>query len=280
VVHPIAGSNDIAPAIAENKAHGANLTKIMVDQIPMGVPTLYEPFIGEIVRESDAAGLTVGAHIGSEADLLTAMHAGVRFFAHAPYRSSLSDSTVRAMKENGVVIIPTLVVFDYGANYFTNQLRFSEFDKRIMDPRVLKAYTDAPEDALETDDPQMINWIHDLVIYREIKFENVRKMKAAGIPILAGSDSPNVAAVPGSSLHEEMRLLVDKCGFSPIEAMAATTAASGDIIGRLTGTEGLGRIKEGGPADLVILDGDFREDINQTKNIRLVISNGRIVERK
>jgi hypothetical protein len=33
-------------------------------------------------------------------------------------------------------------------------------------------------------------------------------VKEAGITIIAGSDSPNVASVGGASLHTEMRLLV------------------------------------------------------------------------
>jgi imidazolonepropionase-like amidohydrolase len=270
---------DIAPAIAENIESGSALTKIMVDQIPLGIPSLYEDLITEIVKESDKSGRVVGSHIGSESDLLTGLNSGVRFFCHAPYRSSVSDSTITAMKEKQVVIIPTLVVFEYSANFFKNTLQFTDLDRQILDPEILKAYVNVPEGGLTTDDPQLESWVHDLEIYQEIKYENVRKMKDAGIPIIAGSDSPNVATVAGASLHTEMRLLVERCGFTPIEAVASATSVSGDMLERTTGEKGLGRIAAGGPADLVILNGDFRKDITQTENIFMVISNGRIIDR-
>lgn len=276
----IEDQTDIADAIAENKAHGSSLTKIMVDQLPLGIPSLYEDLIRDIVIESDKAGMVVGSHIGSESDLLTGLNSGVRFFCHAPYRSAISDSTIVSMKENQAIIIPTLVVFDYLAEFFKNTLQFNAFDRQILDPEILEAYRNVPHSGLTPGDPQFESWIHDLVTYQEIKYENVRKMKQAGITIIAGSDSPNVATVGGSSLHTEMRLLVEKCGFTPIEAVSAATFVSGNMLERTTGEKGLGRIAEGGPADLVILNGDFRKDISQTENIYLVISNGRIVDRK
>ena len=271
--------DDIAPAIAQNKALGASLTKIMVDQIPLGVPSLYETLIADIVTESDRAGLVVGSHIGSESDLLTGLNSGVRFFCHAPYRSSVSDSTIAAMKEKQAVIIPTLVVFEYSAQFFKDALEFNRFDKQIIDPQILDAYLSVPGGGLDADDPRMESWIHDLLTYQDIKYESVRKMKNAGIPIIAGSDSPNIATVAGASLHTEMRLLVEKCGFTPAEAVAAATSVSGDMLARTTGVKGLGRIREGGPADLLILNEDFRDDITRTETIFMVISNGRIVNR-
>ncbi|MDA3898594.1 MAG: amidohydrolase family protein [Desulfobacteraceae bacterium] len=271
---------DIAPAISENTAHGSSLTKIMVDQIPMGIPSLYEDLITDIVKESDKAGRVVGSHIGSESDLLTGLNSGVQFFCHAPYRSSVSDSTIAAMLEKQAVIIPTLVVFEYSANFFKNELVFTDLDRQVLDPEILKAYMEVPEGGLKTDDPQLESWVHDVITYQEIKYENVRKMKEAGITIIAGSDSPNVATVGGASLHTEMRLLVERCGFTPIEAVAAATSVSGDMLEKTTGEKGLGRIRKGGPADLVILNGDFRDDITQTENIYMVISDGQIVNRQ
>ena len=271
---------DIAPAIKENKAHGATLTKIMVDQIPFGVPSLREPLIEAIVSESKKTDLMVCAHIGSETDLLTALNSGVRFFAHTPYRSSISDTTTQSMGEKEIVVIPTLVAFDQAADFFADTLSFSDLEKEIIEPNILEAYINIPDGGLEAKDPQFQIWIHELQVHREIKYENVRKMKAAGVTLIAGSDSPNVAAVAGGSLHKEMRLLVEKCGFTPMEAVASATSVSGDILGRITGVRGLGRIVVGGPADLVMLNGDFREDIRRTENIHMVVSNGRIVERK
>jgi len=148
-----------------------------------------------------------------------------------------------------------------------------------MDPNVLDAYQHVPPDAIPQDHPGLTNWFKELVLYRDIKYENIRKLKAANIRLIAATDSPNLANVAGASLHQEMRLLVERCGFSPIEAVAAATCVPGKLLETLTGIQGLGTIQVGKPADLVILNRDFRNDIRQTENIFMVISDGRIVDR-
>jgi imidazolonepropionase-like amidohydrolase len=153
-------------------------------------------------------------------------------------------------------------------------------DKQILDPNILNAYRESSADKLNIDDPRLESWVHDLVTYREIKFDNVRRMKKAGITIVAGTDSPNLATVGGASLHREMQLLVEKCGFTPLEAVAAATSVSGQMLQRLSGVKGLGLIAEGGPADVLILNKDFREDIRHTENIYMVVANGRVVKRQ
>jgi imidazolonepropionase-like amidohydrolase len=280
VMFQVSDRDDIRDAIQENKAHGASMTKIMIDQLPLGIPSLYEGVAGQIVDESSAAGLIVGAHIGSESDIITGLNAGVRLFAHAPYRSSLSDLTIQKMQDTHAVVITTLVVFDYSADFFQNVLQFTPMDKQILDPNILNAYRESSADKLNIDDPRLESWVHDLVTYREIKFDNVRRMKKAGITIVAGTDSPNLATVGGASLHREMQLLVEKCGFTPLEAVAAATSVSGQMLQRLSGVKGLGLIAEGGPADVLILNKDFREDIRHTENIYMVVANGRVVERQ
>jgi imidazolonepropionase-like amidohydrolase len=280
IMFSVSDQEDIRDAIEQNKAHGASLTKIMIDQLPLGIPSLYEDLASKIVAESNSAGLTVGAHIGSESDIITGLNGGVRFFAHAPYQSSLSDETIQKMKDSQSVIIPTLVVFDYTAAFFLNSLAFTSMDKAVLDPDILNAYMESTPEKLKVSDPRLEAWVHDLITYRDIKFDNVRRMKAAGVTVIAGTDSPNVATVAGSSLHTELRLLVEKCGFSPEEAVMAATGESGKWMEILTGAKGLGRIQEGGPADLLILNKDFRQDIRQTENIYKIIANGRIVERR
>ncbi len=277
VVDQISDKDDIRPAILKNKAHGASMTKIVIDQLPLGIPSLYEDLTREIVSQSKDEGRVVCVHIGSESDIITGLNAGVRFFAHAPYRSSLSDATIRRMKTDNAAVIPTLVAFENAADFFENTLTFTDMDRQILDSKILDAYMNPPKGALELKDSRFTSWIHDLKIYRDTKFENVRRMKAAGITIIAGTDSPNVATVAGSSIHTELRLLVEKCGFTPAEALRAATYTSGTMIEKTTGVKGLGRIMEGGPADMVILNGDFRNDITQTQNIDTVISDGRIV---
>jgi imidazolonepropionase-like amidohydrolase len=105
--------------------------------------------------------------------------------------------------------------------------------------------------------------------------ETVRRMSARGVRILAGTDTPGLAAVPGRALHEELGLLV-AAGLTPREALRAATTAPGVY---LEARDSLGTIRAGAVADLVLLDGDPLRDIAQTQRIRAVVARGRYYDR-
>ena len=271
---------DIIEYIDEYKSKGASLTKVVIDQIPLGIPSLSVDEVTIAVNHSKEVGLTTAAHIGSEADLITGLDAGVDYFVHGVYRSSISDQTIARMKEANVTMAPTLIVFNQMDRLFQSELEFGEMDKEIIEADLLDIYKNPPASLkLENQAANVQNYARELNIFKELKFDNIKRIKAAGITILAASDAPNVANVAGSSLHDELQLLVEKCGFTPIEALAAATYLPGKHLEKLNLTPGLGYITEGAQADLVILDKDFREDINNTREISTVIPAGKIVER-
>jgi hypothetical protein len=55
--------------------------------------------------------------------------------------------------------------------------------------------------------------------FAEFSMFLVERMRAKGIPIGAGTDTPIGIAIPGYSLHSELDMLV-RAGLSPIEALA------------------------------------------------------------
>lgn len=103
---------------------------------------------------------------------------------------------------------------------------------------------------------------------------NVRAMHAAGIPIVAGTDSPNPATAHGVALHEELQLLV-RAGFTPEEALQAATALPDQFfhLGKR------GHVAKDYRADLLLVDGDPTRRISDTLNIDRVWKNGYAVDR-
>jgi len=280
LVGSVDDDKDIIEYIDEYKSKGASLTKIVIDQIPLGIPSLSVDEVTIAVNHSKKVGLTAAAHIGSEADLITGLNAGVDYFVHGVYRSSISDQTIARMKEANVTMAPTLIVFNQMDRIFQSELDFGEMDKKILEADLLDSYKNPPSDLkLKNQTANIQNYAHEVNVFKDLKFENIKRMKAAGITILAASDAPNVANVAGSSLHDELQLLVEKCGFTPIEALAAATYLPGRHLEKLNLIPGLGYLTEGAQADLVILDKDFRDDINNTREISTVISGGRVVTR-
>jgi imidazolonepropionase-like amidohydrolase len=110
----------------------------------------------------------------------------------------------------------------------------------------------------------------------EKELEVVNAMHRAGIPFLAGTDTPpGVYIFPGFSLHEELQRFV-AAGFTPMEALQTATLNPAKFLGM---DDRLGTIEKGKLADLVLLDANPMDDIRNTQRIAAVIVNGRYLSR-
>jgi imidazolonepropionase-like amidohydrolase len=103
----------------------------------------------------------------------------------------------------------------------------------------------------------------------------VRQLKAAGVPILAGTDAPNPGTAHGASMHRELELLV-KSGLTPIEALTAATS----LPAKEFKLNDRGRIAAGLRADLLLVGGDPTTDILATRNIAGIWKNGAMLDRQ
>jgi len=110
----------------------------------------------------------------------------------------------------------------------------------------------------------------------EKELEIVNAMHRAGIPFLAGTDTPpGVYIFPGFSLHEELQRFV-AAGFTPMEALQTATLNPAKFLGM---EDQLGTIEKGKLADFVLLDANPLDDIRNTQNIAAVFANGRYLAR-
>jgi len=110
----------------------------------------------------------------------------------------------------------------------------------------------------------------------EKELELVNAMHHAGIPFLAGTDTPpGVFVFPGFSLHEELQRFV-AAGFTPMEALQTATLNPAKFLGM---EDRLGTIEQGKLADLVLLDANPLDDIRNTQKIAAVVVNGRYLSR-
>jgi imidazolonepropionase-like amidohydrolase len=110
----------------------------------------------------------------------------------------------------------------------------------------------------------------------EHELDIVRKLHAAGVPFLAGTDTPaGVDVIPGFSLHLELQRFVD-AGFTPLEALQTATINPARFLGK---TADFGTVEKGKMADLVLLDANPLEDIRNTQRIAGVVLAGRYSSR-
>ena len=101
-------------------------------------------------------------------------------------------------------------------------------------------------------------------------------LRAAGVRILAGTDSGVLNVFPGRAMHEEIALLVRDAGMTAYEALQAATI---DAAASLALDRELGTIEAGKAADLVLLEGNPLQDVSQLSRIAAVIVAGRLFDR-
>jgi imidazolonepropionase-like amidohydrolase len=104
-------------------------------------------------------------------------------------------------------------------------------------------------------------------LYELSKAMTTRAYKA-GVKICAGTDDDQEGFV-----QNEMQLLVNNAGFSPIDALIAATQNGADAIGIGNKT---GSIEIKKTADLLVVDKDPLDNIENIKTVYLVIKGGRI----
>lgn len=115
-----------------------------------------------------------------------------------------------------------------------------------------------------------------MVALYEFHASLIGRLNRAGVPLLAGSDTPNPFVYPGFGLHDELGLLV-RAGLTPAEALRTATINPARFLGL---TDSLGIVAQGKVADLVLLDANPLADIANTRRIRAVIQGGRLFNRR
>lgn len=101
----------------------------------------------------------------------------------------------------------------------------------------------------------------------------LRAMTNEGVTVMAGTDANVPTAVPGFSMHDELKSLTNT-GMTPSQALHSATAAPASWMNVKSG-----KIAIGYNANLVLLNANPLADIGNTKAINSVISNGRLLSR-
>jgi hypothetical protein len=173
---------------------------------------------------------------------------------------------------NGTWQCPTLVMRRALAlrddPVFTNDPRM-----KALPPSVIDAWRNPQADTRNRD------LSGDELRDRRIRFakesELTGEMHRAGVSILAGTDLGNPYLYPGSSLHDELALLV-RAGLSPLDALRTATLNPARFLGL---SDTFGTVAQGKVADLVLLDRNPLDDIANTQRIYGVVANGRYLAR-
>jgi imidazolonepropionase-like amidohydrolase len=178
------------------------------------------------------------------------------------------DAYVRTSVDQGIVHTPTLfcshtlaqmanpVVADAPAvRLLPRYYRDAAWDRRSMP--LFKRFSDATLKLLELAEARC----HDVVLH----------LHRAGVRLHLGTDTAAmIYVVPGVSLHEELRIMVE-LGLSLEEAWKAGTCSAGHSLGIPL----LGTVKVNAPADLLIFGADPTRDLRALSTLKGVVAQGR-----
>jgi imidazolonepropionase-like amidohydrolase len=199
-----------------------------------------------VTGEAHRRGLRVCIHSRGSGSTRDAALAGVDWIFHADYAT---DEDLDVVAKSGIPIMPV----------FTQCQMITEQDAS-------QGFAAAMRERVKRQLDQ--------------NYEAIRKARARGIRILAGTDSGNAAAFAHGKYHgREAELLVKHVGMSPMEAIMACTSHNAQTIG-LEGKVGV--IAPGMLADVIIWHDDPLADIRvlaRPERLAAVIKDGRVIDR-
>jgi imidazolonepropionase-like amidohydrolase len=234
-----------------------------------------------IVDEARTRGIKVVGHIpGRGTPFEPYLQPGYTMIAHAEELASrttdFSDAEAARMadlaKQNGTGMMSTLTVDTRILEQTLDPTTLhTRPEVQYVHPLTRRFWYDR-NPYVGRNSPERIAQLQQLIAFND---KLVRAFAAAGVPILAGTDSLVPGVVAGSAMHDELAALVE-AGLTPYRALEAATRVPITWLG-LEGDRGT--IEVGKRADLLVLDADPLADITNTRKIAGVIANGRWLPR-
>ena len=266
-VEPVKGPGDAAAWVRARKAEGSDWIKIVYeDGSPyMDIPSLDPQTIGALIAAAHAEGLLAVVHVSKLAHALEAVDLGADGLVHVWGDAVADEAQVARIAAAGVFVVPTLSV--------VTAMSGDGIDVGLPDEARRAAMSRMQRETLANRFPDLPDEVRPAA-RGETAIANVRRLHAAGVRLLAGTDAPNPGTGSGVSQHGELQLLV-RAGLSGAEALAAATSTPADIFGLAD----RGRIEAGRIADLVLVDGALESDVAASARLVAVWKDGYRVER-
>ncbi|ASP32684.1 amidohydrolase family protein [Labrenzia sp. VG12] len=206
-------------------------------------------------------------------------------YAHNMFMTTTpTQNDADMLKELGTFVTSTTVMMDTFGGYRTEQ------DGDYITGNPLIVDVNPPhwvEMALSTEGAESANRYNSIFdailgdqrtqdLFRSDAFKWTKMLVDTGVLIGAGTDAPYLNNWAGESLHRELELWVEGAGVTPLQTLKAATSDNARILKIEDRT---GSIQVGLEGDLLIVEGNPAENISDTRNIKYVLNNGKIVDR-
>lgn len=258
------------PLLDEHIKRQPDILKLTLEERGWGmrplIPMLPLPLMEKIIEYYNDHGIRTTAHTAGELRARQAIFAGIDTLAHPVIVGPVSDSFARLMGAKKVPMATTLTI---GENYS----RLAEHPEYLDQPLYRAIFSEQEIRELKENTRKQYQereWTWWMKLMTPVAQENLRKIHAAGGVLALGTDQTN-----GAAAHREMELLV-AAGIPPLDVIRIATSNAAKFLGK---EDQLGSIEEGKLADMVLLNADPSQDINNAKDIHMVIRNGQVIDR-
>lgn len=272
--------------VREQKAAGYDLLKIH--------PGLPPEVFHAVASTANGEGIEFSGHVTGAIGLIASLEAGQRTIDHLdgfvetlvePTRlanrnpswfgadlaydvdETRIEATIGALLESGAALVPTETLLENVAGTLAELQSRNEY--AYLPPNLRTGYSNAVRGSANAFTPDSAKTF--LALRKRLIVAAFR----AGVPVLLGSDSPQIFNVPGFSIHHELRAMAE-AGLTPFEAIATGTTAPAEFYGQ---ADRWGSIAPGRSADLIVLRNDPLADIGNTRSIDAVMVRGRYLSR-
>ncbi len=263
-VEPLTVPEGAAAWVRARKEEGSDWIKIVSEDggaYRGEIPSLERETIAALIAAAHVEGLLAVVHVSDLRAALEAVSLGADGLVHTWFDAAISEEDARGFARAGVFVVPTLSVIMGLFGDSTGLHVLDEADDSLVSPMQRQTLSNRFEMPEGADGGAAL--------------ENVRRLHAAGVRIVAGTDAPNPGTATGLSMHGELRLL-ERAGLESHEVLAAATSAAAEAFG----IPERGRIAEGYIADLLLVRGDLEGDVSRSADIVTIWKDGYPVVRE
>lgn len=223
--------------------------------------------------EARRAGIPLIVHATGLWEAKDALRAGARLLVHSVQDQPVDDEFIQLARQAGAIYTPTITVMDGYVQLLGRDFDDTGLPMECVDPatRAKAALTDS----LPANNYPMDRARASIERVRQIMLDNLRRVHAAGIPVVMGTDAGNPLTLHGVSVYREMEAMAG-AGMSPMDVLVASTRNGALAMGR----DSIGTLRVGMAADLVVLDADPLADVRNFRAVSLVARGGEVWTRR